>query len=95
MSLRDDLAVRLERLQAHKVALTQRHGKEMAAVNKQLFGVDLNEAKAALEQAQKGDLSAVESLNTEIAAHWGTQPETSKEILKSWYKDQISGASQE
>ena len=39
MSLRDDLLARRDRLQAHKVELVKRHGKELAAVNQQLAGL--------------------------------------------------------
>ena len=55
---------------------------------KRLYGVDFTEANAALEKAKAGDASGIDGLNGTVAAHWGTNPETSKEILKKWFKDQ-------
>lgn len=57
---------------------------------KRLYGVDYAEANAALEKAKAGDASGIDGLNGTVASHWGTNPETSKEILKKWFKDQAA-----
>jgi hypothetical protein len=64
--------------------------QDFAEFTKRLYGVDLSAAKDALTQAQKGDLSGVEQLNKQVAQYWGTDPETSRQILKSWYGEQAA-----
>jgi hypothetical protein len=36
------------------------------------------------------DQKGIEDLNVDVAAHWGTTPEVSKQILKNWYKNESS-----
>ncbi len=61
--------------------------KDMADFSKRLFGIDAEAAKAALGTAVQGDLNQVKQLNRQIAEKWGTNPETSEQILRSWYRD--------
>lgn len=72
----------------HDMAVLGKNGgrtqRDYEAFTKKLFGVDAGKAVNALQLAQKGDLAALEGLNTEVATYWGTDPETSKEIAKNW-----------
>lgn len=63
----------------------ERTDADKAEFAKRLFGVDMTDAKDALKNAESGDLSKLEAVNSEVARHWGTSPETSKAILKTWY----------
>jgi hypothetical protein len=65
---------------------------DMKAFTKRLFNVDADAGSNAIDAAMAGDLSKVEAMNAQIAAHWGTDAETSKEILQSWYARQITEA---
>jgi hypothetical protein len=67
-----------------------RNESDVANISKRLYGVKLDDAKAAIVEASKGNKAALEDVNVDIAAHWGTSPETSKEILSKWYKDELS-----
>lgn len=62
---------------------------DIAAFTQRLYGLNLNEVKGALSEAMKGDKSSLEGLVDKAATNWGTSPETMKEILKSWYGNQI------
>jgi hypothetical protein len=56
-----------------------------------LYGIDPVKAKNALTTAlSTQSQQPLEDLNADVAAHWGTSPETSKIILKSWYKDEVA-----
>jgi hypothetical protein len=64
---------------------------DVADVSKRLYGIDANRAKGAIEtalatQSQK----PLDDLNVDVAAHWGTSPEVSRQILKNWYKDEVA-----
>jgi hypothetical protein len=61
---------------------------DLADFSQRLFGVSLDNAKSALDYAKTGDLSRLEALNKQVAERWGTSPETSKEILQSWFRAQ-------
>lgn len=63
----------------------ERTDADLKVFTKRVFGISSDSAKAAIELAQKGDRSKMESLNAQVAAHWGTHPDTSKEILTNWY----------
>jgi hypothetical protein len=65
-----------------------RTDKDLADFSKRLFGVSLDSAKSALDIAKNGDLSRLEALNRQVAEKWGTNPETSREILLHWYTKQ-------
>jgi hypothetical protein len=61
------------------------------ATARKLFGVNPAKANAMIEKAvQTASLKPLEDLNADIAAYWGTTPETSKEILKQWYSKELS-----
>jgi hypothetical protein len=66
--------------------------QDVADFSKRLYGVSVDKAQAALDAAKKGDQSGVLQINTDVATYWGTSPETSKAILKTWYKDQLAEA---
>lgn len=63
---------------------------DVADVSTRLYGVKLEKAKAALIEAAKGNNGALDDVNVDVAAHWGTSPETSKDILTKWYKEELS-----
>ena len=63
---------------------------DVADFSKRLYGVELSRATDALKEAVKGNRSAMTELNVDVAAHWGTTPETSKEILSVWYKEELA-----
>lgn len=63
---------------------------DLADFTKRLYGVDLERAMAATTAAQAGSADALRSMNADVAAHWGTQAETSEAILRGWYKDLAS-----
>jgi len=67
-----------------------RTDKDIADFSQRLYGVTADKAQKALDDAKKGSAEGLEALNGEVAVHWGTNPETSKVILKSWYKNQLS-----
>jgi hypothetical protein len=68
-----------------------RTGADISDFSKRLYGVSADQAESAIEQSVlKGNSKAVEELNVDVAAHWGTSPEVSKQILKSWYKDEAA-----
>ncbi|MBS1960425.1 MAG: hypothetical protein JST80_13190 [Bdellovibrionales bacterium] len=58
---------------------------------KRLYGVDPARVSKAIESALKHDSSKLLELNTDVAAHWGTTPETSQKILREWYRREITG----
>ncbi|MBI3543644.1 MAG: hypothetical protein HY075_10265 [Deltaproteobacteria bacterium] len=67
-----------------------RTDQDVADFSKRLYGVGVDKAQGALDSAKKGDFSGIESVNKEVATYWGTSPETSKAILKSWYKNELN-----
>jgi hypothetical protein len=61
------------------------------ATARKLFGVNTAKANSMIEEAiQTASMKPLEDLNADIAAYWGTTPETSKEILKHWYSKELS-----
>jgi hypothetical protein len=66
-----------------------RTAADVADFSKRLYGINVDSALNALSAAQKGDLSGLEGLNTQVATFWGTSPETSKAILKGWYQREL------
>ncbi|MBC7396820.1 MAG: hypothetical protein H7333_05195 [Bdellovibrionales bacterium] len=67
-----------------------RTASDVADFSKRLYGVELGQATNALNEALKGNKGALEALNVDVAAHWGTSPETSKKILATWYKGEMA-----
>ncbi len=66
-----------------------RTDQDVADYSTRLFGVSATRAESALTVAMATrDQKAIEDLNVDVAAHWGTSPEVSKQILKQWYKDE-------
>lgn len=67
-----------------------RTATDQASFLKRLYGVSMDKAlgvigKATLERNQ----NALIDLNADVAAHWGTSPEVSKQILKTWYAREL------
>ena len=58
--------------------------------SKRLYGVDLSRATRAVKEAAGGNRQALTEVNIDVAAHWGTNPETSKQILSEWYREELS-----
>jgi hypothetical protein len=74
---------------------TKKQGRtaaDYAEFSKRVFKVDLKDAAAALAQAKTGDMSKFEELNADVARNWGTDAETSRRILKDWYRNELEGA---
>jgi len=69
-----------------------RTAKDLADFSVRLYGVTADKALTAIDQAKAGSSDGLEALNGEVAYHWGTSPETSKTILKTWYKRQLAEA---
>ena len=68
-----------------------RTADDIAAYSQRLYGLDATKTMAALQQAvATQNQQPIEDLNVDVAAHWGTTPEVSKQILKGWYKDQAA-----
>lgn len=63
---------------------------DVADFSKRLYGVSVAQAKVAIVDAMKGNQDSMNELNVDVAAHWGTSPETSKEILSKWYQEELS-----
>jgi hypothetical protein len=64
--------------------------KDIAAFSERLYGVKADSVKTAITKAVTlRDLSGIDSLNQQVASTWGTDPETSKEILMGWYREEI------
>lgn len=56
-----------------------------------LYGIDATKAQNAIQKAVVSQSQQpIDELNVDVAAHWGTSPEVSKQILKSWYKDELA-----
>ncbi len=55
------------------------------ATTERLYGMNINDVKIALEQAQKGEMAGLENAASEIADRWGTTPEMVKEMQKNWF----------
>ncbi len=64
--------------------------QDLRDFTQRLYGVDLDRVTSAADQAHAGDLTALKAINSEIARNWGTQPETSEAILRTWYGDMLS-----
>lgn len=67
-----------------------RTDQDLADFSKRLYGINLDQAKSAIDQAKKGNVAGLEEASGDVATYWGTNPETAKVILKGWYKDQLS-----
>lgn len=62
---------------------------DQRAFLKNMTGISAEKGLAAIELAQKGNRSGLESLNDDIAGYWGTTPETSQRVLKTWFKEYL------
>lgn len=62
---------------------------EQAAADfaQRIYGVSASAALAALSDAEKGNLGGLHTLNRQVAAYWGTTPETSQAILSTWFAE--------
>lgn len=67
-----------------------RTDKDVADLSQRLYGVSLDKVEVAAVAAQAGDKSMLNELNDQVAAYWGTTPETSSAILKTWYKEEAA-----
>ena len=66
-----------------------RSDADIADFSARLYGVKLEKIAPAVAQVKQGDMSGMASLNNDVASYWNTDPETSKEILLSWYKSEL------
>jgi hypothetical protein len=58
---------------------------DLAEFSTKLYGIDYVKVKAALEEAIKGNESAMKETVAEAAKSWGTSEENMKGVLKAWY----------
>ncbi len=64
---------------------------DIADFSERLFGIHADKIAAALIASKvQNSLEPFRDLNTEVAAFWGTTPETSKQILTKWYQGELS-----
>jgi len=57
--------------------------------SKRLFGVSGSRVESAIAlSVATHNSKALEDLNVDVAAHWGTSPEVSKQILKNWFRSE-------
>ncbi len=66
-----------------------RTAADISDFSKKLYGVDINKIQGAVLEAVKGNKAQLNSVISETATNWATTPETMKEILKSWYGNQV------
>jgi hypothetical protein len=65
--------------------------QDVADYAQKIYGVSATAAQAALASAEStGDKTALNALNQQVAAYWGTNPETSQAILSAWYTDEAA-----
>jgi hypothetical protein len=66
--------------------------EDTADFGKRLFGVDPLKAQAQIAKAAVSQSSSdLDELNIDVAANWGIKdPEVSKQILKTWFKNQLN-----
>ncbi len=68
-----------------------RTAADAADISKRLYGLDASKTMGAFKKALASQSQQpLEDLNVDVAAHWGTSPEVSKQILMSWYKDEAA-----
>jgi hypothetical protein len=65
-----------------------RTANDVADYGQRLYGVNMTTAQAALQSAAQGNTDALQAVNAQVAAYWGTNPETSQAILATWYAGQ-------
>jgi hypothetical protein len=97
-ALSETTGIRIARTLTDWATLSKRQNRartaeDVADFSKRLFGVSLGAAQKALDAAKTGNKAPVEAMNSDVARHWGTDPETSSKILKTWFRDQAQGAS--
>jgi hypothetical protein len=64
---------------------------DIADFSEKLFGIKPDRIADAIQASQDNHtLKPLLDLNDEVAAHWGTTPETSKMILLKWYRGELS-----
>lgn len=68
-----------------------RTAQDVADFTKRLYGVDIQKVSTALMSAAIGDESDLNNTVNEVAANWGTNPETMREILKDFHGKQLDG----
>jgi len=57
---------------------------DYADLASRVAGVNSADALAAIRSARAGELSAMEVLNDQMAQFWGTDAETTREVLRTW-----------
>lgn len=62
---------------------------DIASATEGLYGISFGKLKNALLEAKLGERQPLNELINEAATNWATTPETLKEILKSWYGNQM------
>jgi hypothetical protein len=89
-SLAEDRAIAIARtLNDWAVLGKSRSRTEQAAADfaQKIYGVKAEAALNALAEADAGKLEALNALNRQVAAYWGTTPETSQAILTTWFAE--------
>lgn len=64
---------------------------DVSDFSERLYGVKADKVELALARAEfSKNLQPIEELNLDVAAFWGTSPETSKVILKKWHQGELA-----
>jgi len=90
-ALAEDRAIEIAKTLNDWAVLGKSKARTAAAIadySNRIYGVSAAAAQAALASAEKGDMKAAKDLNRQVAAYWGTNPETSQAILSAWYTDE-------
>ncbi len=93
-ALSEETALRITRGLQEWTLLSARPMQEadVRAFTERFYGVPFAKIAPALKAAQAGEVKLAEDLNGEIAASWGTSPETSKTLLLHWYWQEAGAA---
>jgi hypothetical protein len=93
-ALSEDKGIQISQTLQDWAVLGRDRARTTADINdmsKRLYGLDANRTMGAFQRAlTTQSQQPLEELNVDVAAHWGTSPETSKQILKGWYKDEVA-----
>ena len=94
-ALAEDRAIEIARTLNDWAVLGKSHSrttKDIADFSQRIYGVSAAAATAAMTSALQGNLAAAQTLNRQVAAYWGTNPETSQAILSTWYAKEIKAS---
>lgn len=65
--------------------------KDFSEFSQKLYGVNYLKVKSAILAAAAGDREQMQQTVAQAARNWGTNEETMKQVLRTWYKGQVPG----